>query len=253
MNTVIYDVTSVYEYSNDRMKWKNAGGRKNHIIAYQLTGSFDHKVRGELLSVHSDTLFFIHKDDSYSVKCLESGKSLCVCFSADTNLVTKVYDARDDARVGNIFKKIMLESALDCESKKYSVVARLYELFSIISSASAPSYVAPDKREQMSTVHGKIMEYYREKEFHVNELSSLCGVGQKQFTKLFRQRYGTTPTQFVLALRMNTAAKLIEEGHMSISEVADFVGYDDVFYFSRLFKKNIGVSPTEYRKRNKKQ
>lgn len=247
MNTVIYDVFSVYEYSTERLNWKNLGGRKYHIISYQLSGCYEHTVNGRVLSVSADTLFFINKDDSYSVRCIEQGSSLCVCFSADTDIETTAYLAEGDARVGNIFKRIMLASGLECESNKYLVAARIYELLSLITASVRSPYVAQGSRERIRRAHALILENYRLRDLRMGELAAICGVGQKQFVKLFRSEYHTTPTQYVIELRMNTAARLIEEGYMSISEVAEYVGYEDVFYFSRLFKKRFSISPSKYR------
>lgn len=249
MNAVIYDIFSVYEYSTERLSWKNVGGRKYHIISYQVSGCYEHTVNGRVLSVGPSTLFFINKDDSYSVRCIEGGYSLCVCFLADTDLETMIYSAEKDVRVDNIFKKIMLASAIEKESNKYTVAARIYELLAIVASRKSVCYVPKSAREGVHAVHGQILDNYRSKDFSVSKLSATCGVGKKQFVNLFRNEYGASPTQYVIQLRMSTAARLIEEGHMSISEVAEFVGYDDVFYFSRLFKKHFSVSPSKYRTR----
>lgn len=249
MNTVIHDIFSVYEYSTERLSWKNIGGRKYHIISYQVSGCYEHTVNGRVLSVGPGALFFINKDDSYSVRCVEQGYSLCVCFLADTDLETTVYDAENDARVENIFKRIMLASAIEQDSNKYTVAARIYELLALIASRKAASYVPSSSRDGVRLAHSYILDNYRSKDFNASELSATCGVGKKQFVNLFRNEYGSSPTQYVIQLRMSTAARLIEEGHMSVSEVAEFVGYEDVFYFSRLFKKHFSVSPSRYRMR----
>ena len=253
MNAVIYDVFSVYEYSTERLSWKNIGGRKYHIISYQVSGCYEQTVNGRVLSVSPSTLFFINKDDAYSVRCIEQGHALCVCFLADTDLETMIYSVENDVRVENIFKKIMLASAIEQESNKYIVAARIYELLALIASKKTTSYVPSSSRDGVRLAHSYILDNYRSKDFNASELSSTCGVGKKQFVNLFRNEYGTSPTQYVIQLRMSTAARLIEEGHMSVSEVAEFVGYEDVFYFSRLFKKHFSVSPSKYRLRKLSQ
>jgi len=54
--------------------------------------------------------------------------------------------------------------------------------------------------------------------------------------------------QYILSLRMANAQNLLESTQYNISEIAEAVGYDNSLYFSRLFHKHIGVSPSEYRK-----
>ena len=58
-----------------------------------------------------------------------------------------------------------------------------------------------------------------------------------------------TPMQFIVSLRVNNAQILLEQTNYSIYEIAKIVGYDDQLYFSRLFRKQKGVSPSQYRKR----
>ena len=55
--------------------------------------------------------------------------------------------------------------------------------------------------------------------------------------------------QYILSLRMANAQSLLESTRCNITEVAAAVGYDDPLYFSRLFRRHTGFSPTEYRKR----
>ena len=72
------------------------------------------------------------------------------------------------------------------------------------------------------------------------------------FNRTFKHVTKVTPMQYIIQLRMTNALNLLEHTSYNIIQVANAVGYDDAYYFSRLFKKNIGVSPTEYRKRKDK-
>ena len=54
------------------------------------------------------------------------------------------------------------------------------------------------------------------------------------------------PHEYIIDYRMEQAKKLIASGKFNISEVSFMVGYDDIHYFSRLFKQKVGCTPTEY-------
>lgn len=68
------------------------------------------------------------------------------------------------------------------------------------------------------------------------------------FQRNFKQIVNYTPMQYLLTIRVNNAASLLETTDYSMSEIAAIVGYDDALYFSRLFRKLKGMSPSEYRK-----
>lgn len=68
------------------------------------------------------------------------------------------------------------------------------------------------------------------------------------FIRNFKQYTGSTPMQYILSKRIHNAETLLENEHYSITEISNIIGYDNPLYFSRIFKKVKGISPTEYRK-----
>ena len=67
-------------------------------------------------------------------------------------------------------------------------------------------------------------------------------------TRLFNEKYGMSPGQYYIRMRMEHAAKLLSEGY-SFSNTAKNIGYPDALSFSRAFKKHYHCSPSEYLKR----
>ena len=68
------------------------------------------------------------------------------------------------------------------------------------------------------------------------------------FQRNFKQIVKHTPMQYLLTIRVNNAASLLETTNYGLAEIATIVGYEDPLYFSRLFRKIKGVSPRGYRK-----
>ncbi|WP_281869011.1 AraC family transcriptional regulator [Brevibacillus parabrevis] len=69
----------------------------------------------------------------------------------------------------------------------------------------------------------------------------------------FKQSTGYSPIDYLIRIRLEKAASLLTETDASLRTISAGVGYKDVYYFSRLFKKKLGVSPAEYRRRNWQQ
>jgi AraC-like DNA-binding protein len=89
-----------------------------------------------------------------------------------------------------------------------------------------------------------------EKSFRVSTLSSMIGCSNSHFYTLFRSRTGCSPKQFLTRLQMQRACELLASNTASVKEVALALGYTDQFYFSRVFKLNVGIAPSHYRQKN---
>ena len=67
--------------------------------------------------------------------------------------------------------------------------------------------------------------------------------------RCFRQRTGMTPQRYLTDIRLNQAKELLAASSLNVGEIAAVVGYENALYFSRIFRKYVGVSPREYRER----
>lgn len=88
------------------------------------------------------------------------------------------------------------------------------------------------------------------KELHIKELANVCNLSQSHFMYLFKEEIGMTPLAYQQTLRIKDTMSALISTEQSINEIATQVGYQDPLYFSRVFKKLVGVSPREYRRQN---
>ena len=94
------------------------------------------------------------------------------------------------------------------------------------------------------------MVEHLDKPLQVSTLAAQASVSPSHYFALFKRQTGTAPIDFFIRLRMNHAKQLLESTASSVKEIAATMGYDDPFYFSRVFKSVHQVAPAEYRRRN---
>lgn len=82
----------------------------------------------------------------------------------------------------------------------------------------------------------------------LEELAKNAGFSYSYFSYLFKKETGKTLTEYIQMVRIETAKKLLVEKERNVSEIAELVGYSDIKFFTKQFKKTLGVSPNEYRK-----
>ncbi len=79
-------------------------------------------------------------------------------------------------------------------------------------------------------------------------LARRAGISPSRFSALFKEQTGVSPIEHHIRLRMQAACHLLDTTAMSIKEIAGHLGYDDPYYFSRIFRKVTGSSPAAYRR-----
>ena len=122
------------------------------------------------------------------------------------------------------------------------------KLLSLISSISkeleAPDNIC-DKRIE------KILRYIQEHPTEVLtnlQYAEMIGMSKYHFIRTFTDNVGITPQKYRTTLLLEKSLLLLEDSTLRITEIASSLGFEDLYYFSRLFKKQYGVSPTKYRK-----
>ena len=68
------------------------------------------------------------------------------------------------------------------------------------------------------------------------------------FRAAFKKHTGVSPGEYIIAQRISVACRLLAQTDMSVSAIAADIGYGDQYYFSRIFKKKMGMAPLKYRK-----
>lgn len=101
-----------------------------------------------------------------------------------------------------------------------------------------------DKKEIVEQMIAYFREHYQE-EISLEQLAAKMYLSPYYICRIFKSETGDTPIDYLIRLRMEKAKELLEQGSVqSIQEVAESVGYEDAYHFSKLFKKRYGVSPS---------
>lgn len=101
--------------------------------------------------------------------------------------------------------------------------------------------------EEIDKATAYFNEHYSE-EICIDEYAENNHFSVSWFIRNFKQCTGSTPMQYILSKRIYNAEILLQNPSYNVTEISRIVGYDNPLYFSRIFKKAKGLSPSEYRK-----
>lgn len=119
----------------------------------------------------------------------------------------------------------------------------IYELFSQMQNSKDRGSPSDLVAYAMRYIH----EHYTEP-VTMDQLADLLGCSSSYMYRLFKAEIGKSPNDYLIGIRMEQARQYLRTTQLNLREIALTVGYSDVYYFSRLFKKQFGVSPLQARK-----
>lgn len=112
-------------------------------------------------------------------------------------------------------------------------------------------FTGDSEHKTAEQVASEVMQYLQchyNEDINLNQIASSLHYSPSYLTKIFYQQYETTPTKYIISLRMQKAQQLLSRNpELSVRQIGETVGYPEQGYFSRIFKKYVGMSPLEYR------
>lgn len=145
------------------------------------------------------------------------------------------------------------ENVHACLNYHYSdagLLAMTSELMLLFSKSKLhQGYALPQRQsaENRLAATQEFMEQHLDMPLTLEELAAHSGQSMSYFSKLFKARTNQSPMAWFIQLKIRKACEWLDQTGLSVKEVAEKLGYDDPYYFSRLFKKVQGCSPTAYR------
>lgn len=177
--------------------------------------------------------------------------------------ILRQYGMNDDLKIfysgalleyQHIYRKMIQELQMCKEDYQELLTILLRQLFILIHRQLNTCIKVKDGflTEEIDLASTYFNEHYNE-EISVEEYAASRHMSVSWFIRAFKQYIGITPMQYVLSIRIANAQNLLEATDYNITEISNMVGYDNPLYFSRIFKKQRGLSPSEYRKHIKEK
>ncbi len=136
---------------------------------------------------------------------------------------------------------------LSTESGICRDLSAIYRLIDILLQIGTPKAL---RDEAIETIISYVEAHYREP-ITADLLADLLHISRSSLYRRFESAFHQSPANYINGIRIQNAALLLSETELPIVKVAEEVGFGDMFYFSKLFKKSFGISPSGYRSQMK--
>ena len=238
------------EYAEQRTVFKSP--LRNHELILHLSGRSTITFNGIVMPCEANTLRYLPKGENrgYVVERAEHGDCIDICFDTDVPLAETAFAQKlqNGPVVSALFKKIFSIWVSKNEGYYYKCIALLYE---ILSELQTQNYLPERQYRVLQPAVEYINEHFLEQKISVPQLAEDCGISESYLKKLFHKKFGISPLQYSIRLRINHACDLLRTEQYTVAEVAELCGYANPHFFSRQFKEYMGITPTDFMKKYK--
>ena len=226
--------------------------REYYLIHYVISGKGIFARGGKTHALYRGCLFLIRPGELTFYQADEKNPWEYVWIGFDGSLCPELLEAagfsdgvcwKEASQLAGAFEE--LRAVPDRQpSTELTLCSLLYEIFGILCAQDASPRTP---RDYVARTADYIRANYA-LPVNIESIASMLGIDRRYLSRIFLREMGETPKEFLVRVRLNRAAELLKTSACTVTETARSVGYDDVYNFSKIFKKKYGISPAYFRK-----
>lgn len=228
--------------------WFELNGQTQKVVANQvfiLPKGQAHRYGSK--SSHSWTIYWIHFDGTRAGFFAEGfDKPLMVLPEKDSRIEERI----------KLFEELYstLKNGYSKNNLEFSITTLFYFLGSLKYLSNFRASVHSDESPQQVDVAEDAIHFMREnirKRISLKEMAEYVGFSSSHFSALFQMKTGYSPLHYFNHLKIQEVCHFLDFTEMKVNQISMLFGFEDPFYFSRLFTKTMGYTPSDYRKKKK--
>ena len=191
-------------------------------------------------------MFYLPKGSSYEVKSVKPGGCYAINFDADASDVPFSVKLRNVEPLQKSFRVAVAEWKAQSVTRDAAAMVAVYEAIYLVQKEKQKAYRPEGQFAKLAPAVERLSTDFADSSLTVAELSELCHISEVYFRKIFMNRFGVSPKEYIIQKRIEYAKQLLATGQFSVKETAELCGYSEPCQFSREFAKRVGRSPKNY-------
>ena len=245
--TKVHSVSTMYTEEKTNSKRRN---RPVWALVIKYEGETVYVSDGKRIVSNISNIALLPKGCDYDWCCTKSGHFSIVefdCPQSSSHILS--FHIKNVEPLLNTVKKMEINRTLQPPAYKLEELKDLYGILCALSKNTDKKYTLSAKKDKISSAIEYIAKNYNKKICN-EDLAAVTGLSAVYFRKLFKEVTGVSPIRYIQNIRMKKAADMLKSDYSGIGDIALSLGYNDIYEFSKSFKKYAGLSPSQYANRH---
>ena len=252
VNVTVEEVFRVLEsFMRKGRKYLQVTGRTLSCFVYVLSGSAEYHFKDKTFIAKEGDVVSIVQNDTYTLEALtDTYHYIFMNYRVIEELEkfhNAIYHFKNQKvlrltfeRLNTVWMRKEFGYRLECKAALYGIIQQVMQCESLENQNNR-------KYEKIKAAVDYLSRHYTEKDFSITQILEFTDLCDGHFRRLFKEVFSTSPGDYLNVLRVERAKDLLSNKQLTISEVAEQSGYSSVYYFSKIFRRKAGETPSQYR------
>ncbi len=228
-------------------------GRETDGFIYVLEGNAHYKLSDSELSVKEGDILYLSKHSPFVVTVKSSIYKVLIAnfdfFLPDGCVLSGALSSQKNAKgIEKMFRQLLSVWQMQSPFVREECMSFLYQIYVAFLNSDS-TYISSINRSRINIAVKYINEHIRSEELKVPDVAQHVHLSESHFRRLFKETFKISPLQYINLQRIILTKEKIAYSYEPLTAIAEEYGFSSVYHFSHLFKKEVGYSPSEYRKR----
>ena len=253
---IIKEVVFALENSMNKGRCGRLENRRySDSFVFVLSGETHYAFSDYELTATAGQILYLSKNAGYEMEILSDayrGVYVDFFFTGDGDEVRKcaLFRPGNKSETESVFRKLLNLWITDGAAARLKLTSLAYLIYADCVG-SAENHSSKSAARKIKPAYDYILANYNKN--LKGEPGAMCGITETHFRRLFKKACGISPVRFINKIRVERAEGLLISSNLTLAQIAEIVGYSDVYYFCKQFKKTTGVAPGAFKRSHSRQ